>query len=191
MYYVIEDECIGCEACIDACPADAIEIGDYSFVTFSTNRCIECGACADICPISCIGNNGGSMYDIGNDFDMNLFQDSADFWYGWPYAEGRTPDGMDCSHFVNQVYDENGLPYDYCTSSGFATNPHFVEVETPQDGDLMVWYGEHVGIYISNPPIPGYYIFGETSSAGVRYGDPNWWTIGRGLGAPKYYRYKP
>ncbi len=42
------DECTGCGACADACPSDAITVGDVAVI--DTNVCVECLACVDECP---------------------------------------------------------------------------------------------------------------------------------------------
>ena len=42
------DECTGCGACADACPSDAITVGDVAVI--DTNACVECLACVDECP---------------------------------------------------------------------------------------------------------------------------------------------
>ena len=44
-----KEKCVGCEACKDACPAEAIEMKDgKAFV--KEDDCLSCGACADECP---------------------------------------------------------------------------------------------------------------------------------------------
>ena len=50
MAYVINDECISCGACVDACPVSCISEGDSIYV-IGESECIECGACADVCPV--------------------------------------------------------------------------------------------------------------------------------------------
>ena len=51
MAYKISDECIGCGACAEECPVNAIVEGDGKY-EINADECIECGACADACPVS-------------------------------------------------------------------------------------------------------------------------------------------
>ena len=45
--------CTGCEACIDSCPSEAIEMKDgKAFVV--ADKCVDCGVCIDECPVEAI-----------------------------------------------------------------------------------------------------------------------------------------
>ena len=50
---VIQDNCIGCSACVGACPFGAIimQEGDKAYIT---EACTVCGACLESCPVSTI-----------------------------------------------------------------------------------------------------------------------------------------
>lgn len=41
--------CIGCGACIEACPHSVISTGDDSKLEFDRKHCVKCGACVDAC----------------------------------------------------------------------------------------------------------------------------------------------
>jgi ferredoxin len=50
MAYIITDDCIGCQACVDECPVGAISEVDGKYV-INEDECISCGACAGACPV--------------------------------------------------------------------------------------------------------------------------------------------
>jgi NAD-dependent dihydropyrimidine dehydrogenase PreA subunit len=48
-----EDQCVACESCIDACPAEAICMkADKANVI--KEKCVDCGTCVDTCPSAAI-----------------------------------------------------------------------------------------------------------------------------------------
>jgi ferredoxin len=46
------DECVGCGACADVCPQEAILVDDVAVVNEA--ECVDCAACADECPNNAI-----------------------------------------------------------------------------------------------------------------------------------------
>lgn len=172
MFFVLLDECLGCGACEDVCPQDSISLDDEGIAHINEFKCIGCGARAEICPADCLRDDGnGYYYDwYDSDFNITVFNNSEDTWTGVPYEfSGNDTSGIDCSHLVWQIYNENGLPYTYASTSKFANSSSFIQVYNPVDGDVVLWAGHHMGIYISNPPIPGQNLYSATTSKGVRY----------------------
>ena len=47
------DECVGCGACVDDCPSEAIAMND-DLAVVDADECIDCGACVDSCPSEAI-----------------------------------------------------------------------------------------------------------------------------------------
>ena len=45
--------CTGCEACVDSCPSEAIEMKDGKAVVVA-DKCVDCGVCVDECPVEAI-----------------------------------------------------------------------------------------------------------------------------------------
>ena len=52
--YIIEDLCIGCTKCIQACPVDAILGAAKVMHTVITAECTGCDLCVEPCPVDCI-----------------------------------------------------------------------------------------------------------------------------------------
>lgn len=52
--YIHEDKCIGCTACIKACPVDAIVGANKQSHTVIAEWCTDCDACVEPCPVDCI-----------------------------------------------------------------------------------------------------------------------------------------
>lgn len=49
---VNQETCVGCGACVDACPVNAIKVEDKAVI--AEGDCIECGACVGSCPTEAI-----------------------------------------------------------------------------------------------------------------------------------------
>ncbi len=47
------ETCVGCGACVDICPVQAIDLNDGKAVV-SNEDCIDCGACVPECPVESI-----------------------------------------------------------------------------------------------------------------------------------------
>ena len=51
---VVEDDCIGCTKCIQACPVDAIIGGSKHMHAVLEPLCTGCELCVPACPVDCI-----------------------------------------------------------------------------------------------------------------------------------------
>ena len=49
-----KDLCIGCGACIEVCPVDALIFSEDGKVECKEADCIDCGACIGSCPTEAI-----------------------------------------------------------------------------------------------------------------------------------------
>lgn len=52
--FIIEDDCIGCTKCIQACPVDAILGTTKQMHTVIIDECTGCDLCVEPCPVDCI-----------------------------------------------------------------------------------------------------------------------------------------
>ncbi len=79
---VIKDQCIGCNACVGACPFGAIEMQDDA-KAFITEACTACGACIDTCPVKTIIREEEAKQVA---IDKNAYKD---VWVYLELAEGH------------------------------------------------------------------------------------------------------
>jgi electron transport complex protein RnfB len=52
--FIIEEDCIGCTKCIQACPVDAILGAAKQMHTVIAAECTGCDLCVEPCPVDCI-----------------------------------------------------------------------------------------------------------------------------------------
>lgn len=90
----------------------------------------------------------------------------------------------DCSHFVHELYERAGFPYEYASSSDlYAGLDEFRRVASPQPGDLAVWRG-HAGVVIN--PVQHSFFSVLRSGPGVDSYDSKYW---KQRGRPRFFRY--
>ncbi|MBR2991372.1 MAG: 4Fe-4S binding protein [Solobacterium sp.] len=49
-----KDLCIGCGACVGACPVEALSLDDEGKSTVDEALCIDCHSCIATCPVGAI-----------------------------------------------------------------------------------------------------------------------------------------
>lgn len=76
---VDEEECTGCETCVDACPIEAIEMVDG--IAKIKDNCNSCNACIESCPVEAI-------QEIEKEEKAETF-DFSDYKDVWVFAEQR------------------------------------------------------------------------------------------------------
>ena len=60
-----EEECVGCESCLERCYFDALSMtDDDSMATVNTDKCVGCGLCAVVCPSDAIHFNEAHPADF-------------------------------------------------------------------------------------------------------------------------------
>lgn len=69
--HIIEDQCIGCTKCIQACPVDAIIGSAKQMHSVFTDECTGCELCLEPCPVDCIELRlAVEMPEDVSDFDL-------------------------------------------------------------------------------------------------------------------------
>jgi thioredoxin reductase (NADPH) len=50
LHSINDDRCIGCEACIDVCPTEVLDLVDHKVRVSRFTDCVQCEQCANACP---------------------------------------------------------------------------------------------------------------------------------------------
>jgi len=50
LHSINDDRCIGCEACIDVCPTQVLDLVDHIVKVVRFSDCVQCEQCANACP---------------------------------------------------------------------------------------------------------------------------------------------
>lgn len=98
MAFAIIETCIGCTACTNRCPTDAIS-GDRKLLhVIDPGLCINCGACGVVCPAEAILDNHGVVTEMlkKNERPIAFVDERA--CTGCDKCEERCP--FDCLHLV-------------------------------------------------------------------------------------------
>jgi len=67
---LLEEVCIGCTACLQACPTEAIRLREGK-ARIMENRCIDCGVCIRTCPVSAKIARTNEMHELRR-FSYNI-----------------------------------------------------------------------------------------------------------------------
>ena len=72
---IVEEDCIGCTKCIDACPVDAITGAANLMHNVINDLCTGCELCIEPCPVDCI-----ELIDIDEDKSLITRDSSSHFF---------------------------------------------------------------------------------------------------------------
>ncbi len=106
----LQKECLGCAACIDICPFDALTLtkdkdGFYA-PSINSEKCVDCGKCAKICPAL-------------NKADVQM---QSQYFYGWNNDEkirASSSSGGIFSALADSVLKSDGVVLGAVYSDGF------------------------------------------------------------------------
>lgn len=68
------EKCIGCGACVQACPPNALEMLEYEdrkVLRFYAGRCIFCWRCVEVCPVKAIEDT--REFELATDDALDLY----------------------------------------------------------------------------------------------------------------------
>jgi len=54
LHSINDDRCIGCEACIDVCPTEVLDLVDHKVQVARFSDCVQCEQCANVCPTTAL-----------------------------------------------------------------------------------------------------------------------------------------
>ncbi len=126
------DKCIGCKACVDACPEKACTLTAAGIIT-DIALCTHCGICADVCPTKAT-EMSGKITDISEILDIvekeRVFFDQSG---GGVTISGGEP--LMQADFLITLLEELGARSIHRTvdTSGFAKTETLLEVASRTD----------------------------------------------------------
>ena len=54
LHSINDDRCIGCEACVDVCPTEVLDLVDHKARVVRFSDCVQCEQCANACPTTAL-----------------------------------------------------------------------------------------------------------------------------------------
>lgn len=101
MAYVIVESCIGCTACTNRCPTQAITGQRKKLHVIAPELCIDCGACGVVCPAESIYDERGELTVMLKKSQRPLAFVDAMACVGCEKCSERCP--FDCLHLGEDV----------------------------------------------------------------------------------------
>jgi NAD-dependent dihydropyrimidine dehydrogenase PreA subunit len=74
MFYIDDNKCTGCGACVDVCPQGAISLQN-DVAVINQALCSKCGNCAEVCPTGAIRAKAPVYAELGKGGERMPFGD--------------------------------------------------------------------------------------------------------------------
>ncbi len=85
MFKVDKEKCVGCGACVEACPAQAISMAGGK-AKIDADKCVDCGKCLQVCPQGAISPGTGLQHN--SDSRQRPMSPGSDFGIGGGRGRG-------------------------------------------------------------------------------------------------------
>ncbi|MDF1536186.1 MAG: FAD-binding protein [bacterium] len=132
---VIKEECTGCEACLDSCPYEAIEMVDG--VAWINEKCTICLACIEACPVEAI---------IQEESEVELPDLDKESYSGiWIFAEQRN------GKVSSVVMELLGAGRDLAGTTGEKVTAVLLGHDMEPAARELVHYGADEVLYVDDP----------------------------------------
>ena len=102
MPWIDKDKCVGCEVCVEECPAGTISMENEK-AEIDMDGCIHCGTCHSVCSEDAVRHDSEKAQDRikANVSETKKFMDDCEKYLGDPEEKGKCLNRMK-KYFKNE-----------------------------------------------------------------------------------------
>ena len=102
MPWIDKNKCVGCEICVEECPAGTISIENWK-AEIDMDGCIHCGTCHSICSEDAVRHDSEKVPDRikANVLETKKFMDDCEKYLGDPEEKTKCLNRMK-KYFINE-----------------------------------------------------------------------------------------